>query len=219
MRSYTPFVTAGGRERRVVALTFDDGPGPYTPRVLGVLRRAHAAATFFEIGFMIDYFHGATVAARRDGFAIGDHTETHPFMGRLPASLQRRELIAQAEHLRRYHAGFPRLFRPPYGSFDATTFALLHRLRMLMVLWTVDTGDYTRPGVQAIVDRALSGARPGAIILLHDAGGNRTETIAALPRIIRGLRACGYRLVTVPQMMLDDPPPHHQRLPTALAGG
>ena len=85
----------------------------------------------------------------------------------------------------------PRLFRPPYGSFDPTTFKELHHLHLLMILWSVDTADYTLPGAQAIVERALAGAKPGAIILMHDAGGNRSETIAALPAIVKGLRKRG----------------------------
>ena len=86
-----------------------------------------------------------------------------------------------------------------------------------MVLWTVDTSDYQMPGVSVIVQRALSGARPGAIILLHDAGGNRTQTVAALPQIIKRLRARGYKLVTVPKLLLDNPAPKDQDV-AALAG-
>ena len=88
---------------------------------------------------------------------------------------------------------------------------------MLMVMWTVDTSDYQLPGVDSIVQTAVSGARPGAIILMHDAGGNRAETLAALPIIIRQLRAKGYTLVTVPKLILDNPPPASQNL-DALAG-
>jgi peptidoglycan/xylan/chitin deacetylase (PgdA/CDA1 family) len=81
---------------------------------------------------------------------------------------------------------------------------------MLMVLWTVDTSDWQRPGVHAIIHAVLKGARPGAIILMHDAGGDRSETVAALPTIIKDLRERGYRLVTVPQLLVDNPPPHDQ---------
>jgi peptidoglycan/xylan/chitin deacetylase (PgdA/CDA1 family) len=86
------------------------------------------------------------------------------------------------------------------------------------VLWTVDTQDYLRPGVKAIVRRALAGARPGAIILLHDAGGNRSQTIAALPLIVRALRKRGYQLVTVPRLILEDPPLAPQPLPAHVSG-
>lgn len=89
---------------------------------------------------------------------------------------------------------------------------------MLVVLWTVDTGDYARPGVPRIVYTAVSGARPGAIILMHDGGGNRSETVAALPRIIAAIRRHGYRLVTISQLLADDPPPRHQPAPQPLSG-
>jgi len=94
----------------------------------------------------------------------------------------------------------------------------LKSLHLLMVLWSVDTGDYLQPGVPAIVERALAGAHPGAILLMHDAGGVRTQTVAALPQIIRGLHARGYRIVTVPRLMMDDPPPRGQPLPSSLSG-
>jgi peptidoglycan/xylan/chitin deacetylase (PgdA/CDA1 family) len=76
-----------------------------------------------------------------------------------------------------------------------------------MVLWSVDSKDYERPGVQRIVDGVVAAARPGAIVLMHDGGGDRTQTIAAIPKIVRRLRAKHYRLVTVPQLLRDDPPP------------
>jgi peptidoglycan-N-acetylglucosamine deacetylase len=86
-----------------------------------------------------------------------------------------------------------------------------------MVLWTVDTSDYQMPGVEAIVDAAVNGAKPGAIILMHDAGGDRSETVEALPKIIRALRARHYKLVTVPRLLLDNPAPADQDV-AALAG-
>ena len=214
-----PFISAGGGERREIALTFDDGPGPYTPLLLDELKRLHAPATFFEIGFMIRYFHASLDRELRMGDVIGDHTETHPMMALLSPGAQENQILVQTEWLHRYRAPFPRLWRPPYGSFSATTLAILKRFRMLMVLWTVDTDDYLRPGVAVIVHRALAGARPGAIILMHDAGGTRTQTIAALPLIVHALRRRGYRLVTIPQLILDDPPLQRHALPTNLASG
>ena len=213
-----PFIASGGRERREIALTFDDGPGPYTPRLLDQLRRLHAPATFFEIGFMIRYFHASLSRELAIGDVIGDHTETHPPMALLSPAAQQEQILDQTEWLHKYRAPFPRLWRPPYGSYDAATLQILHRLHMLMVLWTVYTDDYLRPGVSVIVHRALAGARPGAIILMHDAGGNRTQTIAALPLIVHALRTRGYRLVTIPQLILNDPPHGTQTLPTILRG-
>jgi peptidoglycan/xylan/chitin deacetylase (PgdA/CDA1 family) len=216
--AYTSFIRMGTPRRREVALTFDDGPGPYTPAVLRVLRRLHAPATFFEVGFMERWFSHSTVQEIANGHAIGDHTANHRHMGLLSPADQRAEVLQQAAAITPEGAPFPRLFRPPFGSFNASTLSLLRGLRMLMVLWSVDTADYRRPGTRAIVDRALAGARPGAIILLHDAGGDRSQTVAALPRVIRGLRRRHLRLVTIPRLVLDDPPPQGQALPKRLAG-
>jgi peptidoglycan-N-acetylglucosamine deacetylase len=216
--AYTPFVRSGGGRRREIALTFDDGPGPYTPQVLNVLEREHVPATFFVIGEELRYFGASTSREIRDGFVIGDHTETHPMLAQLTAHDQREELFEQAARIEILGAPHPILFRPPYGSFDTTTFHLLHQMHMLMVLWSVDTDDYEQPGVEVIVHRALEGAAPGAIILMHDAGGGRAQTIVALPTIVDQLRKRGFQLVSVPQLLHDDPPPAGQPLPTNLSG-
>jgi peptidoglycan-N-acetylglucosamine deacetylase len=216
--AYTPFVREGGGRGREVALTFDDGPGPYTPGVLSVLERFHVHATFFAIGKMERYFSASTVREIEDGDVIGDHTESHPFLAQLSPHDQHEELFEQIARIELLGGKRPVLFRPPYGSFNATTMRELRALHLLMVLWSADTGDFAQPGVPVIVERALAGVHPGAIILMHDAGGVRTQTIAALPAIIRGIRARGYRLVTVPQLLLDDPPPAGQRLPPNLSG-
>ena len=217
--AYTPYVRVAGAQHREIALTFDDGPGPYTPAILRVLERTNTPATFFEVGVMETYFHAATSEIVDRGYPIGDHTESHAPMSELSRATQERQLLAQAAAIGDYGAPFPRLFRPPYGLWNATTLSLLKRYRMLMVLWTVDTNDYQLPGVSAIVHSALSGARPGAIILMHDAGGNRAQTVAALPRIVRGLRARGYRLVTVPRLLLDNPAPHDQDVADLAGSG
>ena len=184
-----------------------------------MLERLHVPATFFEVGVEETYFHAATAAIVARGYPIGDHTETHAPMSELSRKLQQGQLLEQTAAIGDYGAPFPRLFRPPYGLWNNTTLALLKKYRMLMVLWTVDTNDYERPGVSVIVQRALDGAQPGAIILLHDAGGDRTQTIAALPKIIRGLRARGYKLVTVPKLLLDNPAPHDQKVAGLVGAG
>jgi peptidoglycan-N-acetylglucosamine deacetylase len=216
--AYTPFVKEGGTKGRDIALTFDDGPGPYTPQVLSVLEHFHVRATFFVIGKMLRYFSESTVREIRDGDVIGDHTETHPMMAELSAHDQHEELFEQIARIELLEGPRPTLFRPPYGSFNATTLHELHQLHLLMVLWSVDTDDYRQPGVPAIVQSALEGAHPGAIILMHDAGGVRTQTIAALPQIITKLRARGFHLVTVPELLKDDPPPAGQPIPPNLSG-
>jgi peptidoglycan/xylan/chitin deacetylase (PgdA/CDA1 family) len=216
--AFTPFVREGGSRGRDIALTFDDGPGPYTEELLKVLERYHVKATFFEVGRMLQYFSAATVREIEDGDVIGDHTENHPELAKLSAHDQYEELFEQIARIELLGGSRPVLFRPPYGSFNATTMRELAHLHLLMVLWSVDTGDYLEPGVEVIVERAVAGAHPGAIILLHDGGGNRVQTIAALPQIITKLRAQGYHLVTVPRLLADDPPPAGQQLPPNLSG-
>jgi peptidoglycan/xylan/chitin deacetylase (PgdA/CDA1 family) len=216
--SYTPAVTSGGARGDEVALTFDDGPGPYTPRLVRTLEALHVEATFFAIGSQERYFAAGTLAELRAGDVVGDHTETHPLLASLPAHAQHEELFEQILRIQLLGGPTPRLFRPPYGSFDAATFRQLRALHLLMVLWSVDTSDYARPGVATIVRRALAGARPGAIILMHDGGGDRSQTIAALPAIVRGLRRRGLLPVTVPRLLLDDPPPPGLPLPRSLTG-
>jgi peptidoglycan/xylan/chitin deacetylase (PgdA/CDA1 family) len=216
--SYTPAITEGGHKGHELALTFDDGPGPYTLQVVQTLNALHVHATFFAIGEEEHYFSAGTLAELRSGDVVGDHTETHPMMASLSAHQQYEELYEQILRIQALGGPTPRLFRPPYGSFDATTFKELRAVHLLMVLWSDDTSDYTLPGTAAIVHRALAGAHPGAIILMHDAGGNRAETVAALPAIVRGLRRRGLEPVTIPRLLLDDPPPRGLPLPTSLAG-
>jgi peptidoglycan/xylan/chitin deacetylase (PgdA/CDA1 family) len=217
--AYTPYVRVAGSQHRELALTFDDGPGPYTPRIISILRRENVPATFFEVGVLERYFHASTSALASGGDAIEDHTFRHAPMSRLSPAEQRYELLRDAQMIEHYGAPFPRLFRPPYGLWNATTLALLREYRTLMVLWTVDTDDYRRPGVAAIVSTAVAGAKPGAIILLHDAGGNRAQTVAALPAIIARLRARGYRFVTVPRLLIDNPAPRDQEISAVIGSG
>lgn len=217
--SYTPYVRLAGAQHREIALTFDDGPGPYTPEVLSVLERENVPATFFEVGVLEKYFHAATAQIVADGYPIGDHTQSHAPMSKLSSADQRRQLLEQTSLIGQYGAPFPRMFRPPYGLWDSTTLSTLRTYKMLMILWTIDTSDYREPGVSAIVSSVVAGARPGAIVLMHDAGGNRSETVAALPRIINALHARGYKLVTVPRLLLDNPAPADQQISALVGSG
>jgi peptidoglycan/xylan/chitin deacetylase (PgdA/CDA1 family) len=208
----TPYVRVAGSQHKEIALTFDDGPGPYTPRILSVLKRMHTPATFFEVGVEEKYFHASTAQIVARGYPIGDHTQNHENMGKLSPKQQQSQLLHETVAIGNSGAPFPRMFRPPYGLWDNATLKLLKRYRMLMVLWTVDTDDYELPGASTIVNAAVRGARSGAIILMHDAGGDRSETVAALPKIIRRLRKRGYKLVTIPRLLLDNPAPKQQNV-------
>lgn len=218
--TYTAYVTAGSADKREMALTFDDGPGPFTLQVVATLRRLHVPATFFVVGRNVKDFGTSLPAVVDAGFPIGDHTQDHASMVALSRPDQVNQLLDQARAIRTYGAPFPRLFRPPYGQFNATTLAITKKLKMLTVLWSIDPGDFRQPGVEKIVQNVMTNAKPGAIVLLHDAGGPREQTVAAIPRIVAGLRRRGYTLVTVPRLLADDPPLESQEIPpTGLSGG
>jgi peptidoglycan-N-acetylglucosamine deacetylase len=209
----TPFVRMAGRQHPLVALTFDDGPGPYTDALLSELQRLRVPGTFFVVGYQLPAFAPQLQREVDLGETVGDHTADHRDLAQLPARGQRAQILSDARELRSYGASWPRLFRPPYGAYDRTTHAVLGRARMLSVLWSVDSEDYTQPGVGAIVRNVVEHVQPGSIVLMHDGGGNRTQTIAALPRIVRALRGDGYRFVSVPRLLLENPPPQDQQLP------
>ena len=203
-----PYVAIAGKRKREVALTFDDGPGPYTAEVVRTLTRLHAPGTFFQVGATEHYFTDAEELTRRERLVtVGGHTLDHKRMDRLTRADQAAQIDQDTAILAAAGIPQPTLFRPPYGAYDRTTLDLLSERNMTMVLWSVDSNDYERPGVDAIVNRVLTDAKPGAIVLMHDAGGDRTQTIEALPRIVLGLRQRHYTLVSVPQLLRDAPPP------------
>lgn len=192
---YTSYISRGSPRKREVALTFDDGPGPYTPAIVRALRRVHVRATFFQIGRQIPGQNRLERRMVRAGHTLGDHSYSHPALPSRDQLASTKGLIEQAGH---YH---PCLFRPPYGIVDRRLEKRVRRLGMTTVLWNVDPSDYEDPGARVIVERVASHARPGAIIVLHDGGGMRAQTVAAVPRIVNALRRRGYRFVTVDHLL------------------
>jgi peptidoglycan/xylan/chitin deacetylase (PgdA/CDA1 family) len=212
----TPFVRMAGRQHPLVALTFDDGPGPFTDRLIDELQRLRVPATFFVVGYQLPEFAAQLQREVDLGLTVGDHTTDHANLAQLSARDQRRQIVDDAIEIRSYGAPYPRLFRPPYGSYNQTTHTLLGRQRMLSVLWSVDSEDYTQPGTDAIVSNVVDAVQPGSIVLMHDGGGDRTQTLAAVPRIVAQLRREGYRFVSVPRLLLENPPPQDQELPNGF---
>ncbi len=180
----------GPRDGPRVALTFDDGPGADTPALLAALAAGGAPATFFLHGAAVRAAGpGALRAHVAGGHALGNHALTH-------VPLHRRPVRAAAEALAtRAVARRPlRLWRPPYGAggpLPGTT----------LVGWDVDPRDWERPGAGVIAARVLRAVRPGSIVLLHDGRGDRTQTVAAMPRILDGLRERGLVPVTLPALL------------------
>jgi peptidoglycan-N-acetylglucosamine deacetylase len=189
----------GPRGRHAVALTFDDGPWSDTPQFVRVLETKHVHATFFLIGRQVA---GHRVLLRRelaDGDVLGNHSFTHPDLVR--AGGVSTQLSETSEAIERVASYRPCVFRPPYGAYDSAVADAALALHMTTVLWDVDPRDWARPGTQAIVERVLSAVRNGSIVLMHDGGGPRDETLKALPRIIDALRARGFALLTVPALL------------------
>jgi peptidoglycan/xylan/chitin deacetylase (PgdA/CDA1 family) len=191
---------AGSRGPPPVALTFDDGPWPHTTaQILAILVQHQAPATFFTVGRQVERYPELVRQELAAGMAFGSHSYGHPQpFDRLPAARIRDELTRGRRTLTPLGV-HPVGFRPPGGAASATILATAQRLGDRTVLWSVDPADW-QPGVTAnqLVWRVLAGVRPGAIVLLHDGGGDRSATVAALPAIIDGLRRLGLSLTLVP---------------------
>ena len=189
-----------GPSRREVAIGFDDGPWADTGAFVRMLERSHARATFFLIGRQISGTYRATLLRElRDGDVLGDHSFSHPD---LTHSAQVHGQLQQTIQVIRSLTGYtPCVFRPPYGAYDGSVLSIARSLGLATVLWNVDPRDWARPGTPAIERGVLSQVQPGSIIISHDGGGPRGETLAAYPTIITALRARGYRIVTIPELL------------------
>jgi peptidoglycan/xylan/chitin deacetylase (PgdA/CDA1 family) len=202
-----PLLWHGNPNLPEIALTFDDGPAPDTKDILGVLRHYHILATFFMLGIWVQHFPDLARAVVADGHAIGDHTWDHADLTRLSTQQAILE-ITDARNMIEHVTGItPFLFRPPYGAYTHQLVETVHSLKFCTVTWSSDPRDWTRPGVGSIITSVLNNTQNGSIILMHDGGGDRQETIGALPTIIERLLARGFTFVTIPQMLLHLPPP------------
>lgn len=190
---------AGGTSKRI-ALTFDDGPTKYTGPVLDILRKAEIPATFFVIGSQVGPNRELVRRIVRDGHALANHTWSHANVSAGGAAANSQLMDTQyAIQQAVGRAGC--LMRPPGGAVGPGLVAWLRKHRKLGVLWDVDSNDYRLPSAAKMSDEIVSATRPGSIILLHDGGGDRTRTVAAVPKIISRLKAKGYEFVTVPELL------------------
>jgi peptidoglycan-N-acetylglucosamine deacetylase len=185
-----------------VALTFDDGPGPYTRLVLAKLHKHHVAATFFVVGRNIDLLPAAMREERETG-ALGDHTWTHPLLTELSPAEAESEITRTQSALEHSSGGPVFLFRPPYGGRDATIDGIARAHGLLEIMWTVDSRDSLGANYAEIEHNVIGGMKPGAIILMHE---NHGQTVRALLAIFAALRRKHLRAVSVPQLLTDDTP-------------
>jgi peptidoglycan/xylan/chitin deacetylase (PgdA/CDA1 family) len=183
-----------------VAIAFDDGPARLTPAFVRMLERARVPATFFLIGRQVTAgYHELLVRELADGDALGDHTFNHANLVR--SSRGRAELAATIARIQAVSGYTPCIVRPPYGAYDRRVLRQARALGLATIMWNVDPRDWSRPGKGAIAGRSLRQVRPGSIILSHDGGGPRGQTLAAYPGVIGALRRRGYRFVTVPELL------------------
>ncbi|MDO5628340.1 MAG: polysaccharide deacetylase family protein [Mobilicoccus sp.] len=178
---------------KVVYLTFDDGPSRHTPAVLDVLKKHEAKGTFFMVGSAARANPTVVRRVKAEGHAVGNHTFTHPWLTKRSAQAIRTEL-------RRTDAviGRTTCMRPPGGFVSPTVRQVAKTEGKQVILWSVDPADWRRPGVQSITNGVLRAARPGSVVLMHDGGGDRTQSVQALDRVLTRLSAQGYRFETLP---------------------
>ncbi|PBC59754.1 oligosaccharide deacetylase [Streptomyces sp. Tue6028] len=192
-----PILQMSGSGRRMV-LTFDDGPDPrYTPHILSTLREYDVRAMFFVCGEMAVDNKDLLREMADDGHIVGNHTWTHPQLTELSRSAIRREIERTCEVIDEAYGEPPAWFRAPYGAWNRNTFKIGAELGMEPLAWTVDSLDWTTPGTRTIVDRVEEGAAPGVVILSHDAGGDRSQSVRALREYLPQLLDSGYH-ITVP---------------------
>ena len=186
---------------KAVALTFDDGPSPYTRPLLEKLSEKHVPATFFVVGEHLSTYGGTLRTMQREGHEIANHTWSHPFLTRLSSSQVKHQLGRTSRAVARIVGPLggskPRMFRPPYGAVNARVRAIAREKDLRTVLWDVNPADYFTPGTKTITRRVVRGVGHRSIVLMHDGGGPRQQTVRAVPRIISRLRDRGYEFVTV----------------------
>ncbi|MGW4898466.1 polysaccharide deacetylase family protein, partial [Kitasatospora sp. NPDC004240] len=186
-------------ERRVVALTLDDGPDPrHTPTVLALLESYGIRATFFLVGENVAA-HPALVREIADrGHHIANHTWSHPDLRTLSETRVHEELERTSELLHRATGRAPSWFRAPGGDWSTASLKVGAALGMRPMAWSVDPRDWARPGTAVITDRVLKDVRPGSIVLNHDGGGDRSQTLAALKAYLPVLIDGGYFFTAPP---------------------
>jgi peptidoglycan/xylan/chitin deacetylase (PgdA/CDA1 family) len=208
-------IYCGGGNANVVALTFDDGPGEYTERLVSLLRDAGAHATFFVIGNRLRYWPRAPHEESQVG-AVGNHTWSHPRLTQLPTWLVWAELIRAQYETSRDLGWKPRLFRPPYELHSAASDEVVRLLGMVQVLWSATSGDDLKhPTAKSVARNVIRELRPGAIVLMHDI---HPWTVNAMPPILKAIHARGLRAVSIPELLVLDPPGPHQHCKFAPGG-
>ncbi|KMS82427.1 MULTISPECIES: polysaccharide deacetylase family protein [Streptomyces] len=193
-----PIMRVSGSGRHMV-LTFDDGPNPeYTPHILDTLAKYDVRAMFFVCGECVVQNRELLARMADEGHVVGNHTWTHPLLTELNRREIRSEMESTSDAIEDSYGERPQWFRAPYGAWNRAAFQLGAEMGMEPMAWTVDTTDWMVPGTRTIIDQVESGAAPGVVVLSHDAGGDRSQTVRAIREWLPYLIDSGYRL-TVPR--------------------
>jgi peptidoglycan-N-acetylglucosamine deacetylase len=200
-------VWCGAPDQKAVALTFDDGPSPvYTAQIMALFKQYQAHGTFFVMGHRVEQYPGLVQALIKAGHEVGNHSFSHPRFTKIAQLSREQELERTALDLDLL--GCPksqRCFRPPYSAFDDRLKTYLAHTHRHLVLWSIDSGDWRGLAAPAIIKNVLSRVRNGAIIIFHDndenAQADRHPTVEALSIILPTLKAAGYRMVTVSELL------------------
>ncbi|ASA19805.1 polysaccharide deacetylase family protein [Paenibacillus donghaensis] len=186
---------------KVVALTFDDGPErKYTEQILDILKKNEIKATFFVIGRQVKMYPDVMQRISKEGHALGNHTWSHPYLTKISNKEIHTEISTTNQAIRDLTGITPVLMRPPYGATSAQVKKEIEAAGLVQALWNVDTLDWTGHSVSAILQ--IVKANPGSKlnVLMHSGGGNRENTVKALPEIIKYYKEQGYTFVTMPQL-------------------
>ncbi|MEV5963883.1 polysaccharide deacetylase family protein [Kribbella sp. NPDC051952] len=188
-----PAATTAVSTAKWVYLTFDDGPSAkYTAQILRILQAYHVRATFFEVGQNVKRYPALTRRVDQLGHSVQNHSWSHPNLTKANWSTFKYQVRTTDRYLRAQTGYTPRCLRPPYGATNRVVAKRAAMLGKKIQLWSVDPADWSRPGTSVIVRRVLSKVHTGSVILMHDGGGNRSQTVAALPTILKTLKARGY---------------------------
>ncbi|HEV3498040.1 MAG TPA: polysaccharide deacetylase family protein [Actinomycetes bacterium] len=193
-----PVPVAAAGSAGVVHLTFDDGPTPaWTPRVLELLARYRAQATFFVLGRSVAAHPELVRQEFAAGHGVGNHTWSHRRLTGLSRGQLAAEVSSASAAIQRTTGAPVRCLRPPYATADAASTNQVRALGLRLMLWDIDTHDWRRPGAGVIADRVLSRVRSGDVVLMHDGGGDRSQTLAALEQVLAALSARGFRFTAL----------------------
>jgi len=189
-------------DEKVIALTFDDGPHKkYTPEILDVLSKYDAKATFFIVGENAEKNPELALRIHDENHELAIHTYTHPFKTNVSNLIKE---IKQTHATIYGITGYsPVLFRPVEGQYTDAMIDAIHKegYKVVMWSWHLDTFDWKSPGEKKIINTVLKGAKPGSVVLFHDGGGNREQTVRALKKVLPELEQQGYKFVTISELL------------------